>query len=409
MNLKSIPRVQGIYKISNIESGLFYIGSSKNIRTRLREHFSRLARNAHNNCHLQSVYNLSGESVFQIELLEDCTGLTKDELLDKEQEYLDAISNWRMSYNQTRYTKTAGKIHSDEIEKRKLKVESSLGELNAFYGKTHSEDTLKEMAEAKRVRGSNVYKTKGGFWQVLIRMLETKSNMSLGTFKEESVARRVKYLAEEVYWYNNTSAEAELKELQKLARTLTDAAHEKGGGISLNSEGFYRVRITSGGKNIFLGVYESKDVANKVRNLAEKFYWGGDLSLEPELISLRKTSLQKHNFCGVGVVENKKGGYTATIRVNGRTKTLKTFATEAEARQHRIKAEKYFYENDQTFANLFYKEPKQPSSLPTGIIKRGEKYRASVVIGKQRFHFGSHATLEDAVKAREQGRQSLLS
>jgi group I intron endonuclease len=346
MNFQSIPKVQGIYKISNIESGLFYIGSSKNVYKRLREHFSRLRRNVHNNCHLQAVFNLHGNSVFNMELLEDCTGLTQDELLDKEQEYLDAITNWRLSYNQTRYTKNAGRIHPEEVERRNSKVQSSLGELNAFYGKTHSKDSLEEMAEAKRVRGSNVCQLKSGFWQVRIRLLEAKSTSSIGTFENEVVAKRVKYLAEEVYWYNNTSAEVELKELQKLARTLSDAAHEKGGGVNIDEKGLYAARISVEGKDIRLGKYKLKNDAENARNLAKKAYWQNDLKSKLEL--------------------------TDFIKIN-------SFKT------------------------------KQNAELPKGVLKRGEKYRASITVNKQKINLGTFSKLEDAIAARRAAEQALLS
>jgi group I intron endonuclease len=122
MNFDHIPSVQGIYKITNTTSQFFYIGSSQNVRTRLKEHFYRLRKQTHSNKHLQRVFDLCGDSIFSLELVENCSGITKDELLDVEQRYLDSITDWRLCYNQTRPAKAADLVINKAL--RNLKERS---------------------------------------------------------------------------------------------------------------------------------------------------------------------------------------------------------------------------------------------------------------------------------------------
>lgn len=92
----------GIYKIINISNNKYYIGSSKDIETRLSSHFRSLKKGRHVNNHLQSSFNKYGENNFITEIVEECN--IKDLLL-REQYYLD-IGNWNKMYNKT--TKSTG-------------------------------------------------------------------------------------------------------------------------------------------------------------------------------------------------------------------------------------------------------------------------------------------------------------
>ena len=60
----------GVYKITNIINNKFYIGSSKNIEKRLKNHFNNLKNNTHCNKHLQNAYNKYGKDAFISEILE---------------------------------------------------------------------------------------------------------------------------------------------------------------------------------------------------------------------------------------------------------------------------------------------------------------------------------------------------
>ena len=55
----------GIYKITNIIKGNFYIGSSINVEKRMYEHKRMLRKNKHTNIHLQRSWNKYGEKDFE--------------------------------------------------------------------------------------------------------------------------------------------------------------------------------------------------------------------------------------------------------------------------------------------------------------------------------------------------------
>jgi hypothetical protein len=86
-----------------------------------------------------------------------------------------------------------------------------------------------------------------------------------------------------------------------------------------------------------------------------------------------------------------------------------TFKTEAEAKERRVQAEKYYYDGDESFAYLFNK-PKKEKALPTGVqLRDNGKYRAVININNKRHTLGTFTELEDAIAARLAAEQSLLS
>ena len=89
--------MKGVYKITNIITNKFYIGSSNNIQERIKTHFRGLKNNRHPNKHLQSSYNKYGKDNFIVDILEEC-----QDIIAREQYYID-INNWNMLYNKTRY------------------------------------------------------------------------------------------------------------------------------------------------------------------------------------------------------------------------------------------------------------------------------------------------------------------
>jgi len=178
MDLNNIPNIKGIYKITNTDSKFFYIGSSQNIRIRIREHFYKLRKQTHNNKHLQRVFNLHGDSIFNIEVLENCENKSNEDLLDIEQTYLDSITDWKLCYNQTRSTRAFGKISEDEPHRKIKKKQQTLGKNNPFYGKTHSEENKTLMIESRRKRGDSAYrKSEGARWETSIKV-NKKINLS---------------------------------------------------------------------------------------------------------------------------------------------------------------------------------------------------------------------------------------
>lgn len=78
----------GVYKITNIENGKIYIGSSNNILQRWKNHIRELEHNSHKNMFLQSDWNKYKETSFIFEILQECN---EEERYDVEQKYLDEL------------------------------------------------------------------------------------------------------------------------------------------------------------------------------------------------------------------------------------------------------------------------------------------------------------------------------
>ncbi|MBT9788673.1 hypothetical protein GPK90_04850 [Clostridium sp. MCC344] len=62
----------GVYQIKNVANGKIYIGSSKDIFTRWKQHKAKLNKNAHVNEHLQKAWNKYGENNFIFSIVELC-------------------------------------------------------------------------------------------------------------------------------------------------------------------------------------------------------------------------------------------------------------------------------------------------------------------------------------------------
>lgn len=75
----------GIYAI--IVNDKFYIGSSKKIEYRFKEHKSRLKCQNHDNIYLQNLYNKYGIESFRFKILEEVDNI--ETLLEIEQDYID--------------------------------------------------------------------------------------------------------------------------------------------------------------------------------------------------------------------------------------------------------------------------------------------------------------------------------
>lgn len=117
----------GVYRIRNIKTGKFYIGSAggyKGVVGRLSTHRSKLRSQTHNNPKLQAAWNKYGEGVFVFETVEICPA---EKCLEREQWYLD---NWlfassnddrfhRLGYNINRKaTSRKGAILSSQTKRK---------------------------------------------------------------------------------------------------------------------------------------------------------------------------------------------------------------------------------------------------------------------------------------------------
>ena len=79
---------RGIYKITNINNGRIYFGSTSRLRKRAYEHEKSLKKNKHMNIFLQNDYNKCGSDAFVFTVVETIEG-DKNDLLKREQHFLD--------------------------------------------------------------------------------------------------------------------------------------------------------------------------------------------------------------------------------------------------------------------------------------------------------------------------------
>lgn len=116
-------KLMGIYKIENINNGKVYVGSSKNIEVRIKQHFSALEKNKHHSVKLQRSYNATKDkSAFQFSVVEEVAD--ERQLKEHEQYYIDLYNAYNKGYNCTalvdnpRYSNK--RIKKRERQKKKI-------------------------------------------------------------------------------------------------------------------------------------------------------------------------------------------------------------------------------------------------------------------------------------------------
>jgi group I intron endonuclease len=102
-----LPKVSGIYKITCIPTGRFYIGSSHDIAVRWYNHQRDLKNNNHYNRLLSRTCRKYGFDSFTWEVIEECSS---EMLLQREQYYLDTLQPFnKRGFNLARNVKATMK------------------------------------------------------------------------------------------------------------------------------------------------------------------------------------------------------------------------------------------------------------------------------------------------------------
>ena len=138
-----------IYKIQNRVNSKIYVGSTQNIQERWDYHKRQLRNDRHGNIHLQNAFNKYGVDSFEFSVIEEVKDI--ENLIDREQYYMDNL--------EPEYNMIPKANRSEMSEEIKRKISESLkdngkfrGENNPFFGKTHSEETKREMSKARKGR-----------------------------------------------------------------------------------------------------------------------------------------------------------------------------------------------------------------------------------------------------------------
>lgn len=142
--MESISKKSGIYQIRNLINGKIYVGSSINLRKRMKDHFRDLRNNRHANQHLQKAYNKYGLDKFVFEVLEY---VEKDMLLEREQYYIDTLNVVNEGYNICPVA-----IHTDNYVWTSAQKQNRCGANNPMFGKHLSEENKKRLSEIHKGR-----------------------------------------------------------------------------------------------------------------------------------------------------------------------------------------------------------------------------------------------------------------
>jgi group I intron endonuclease len=164
-------QVSGVYEIVNKINGKTYIGSSFDTQDRWRRHKRLLVRNKHHNYHLQKSWNKYGSQCFKFVLAES---VSKDQLLEIEQQYLDVCKLLPFFYYNTCYVAGSpmkGRIpwnkgtvglqiawnkgisfSKETRQKMSESAKKKIGDKNSMFGKRQSEAAREKMRLAWRIR-----------------------------------------------------------------------------------------------------------------------------------------------------------------------------------------------------------------------------------------------------------------
>jgi group I intron endonuclease len=150
-------KTSGVYAITCKETGKVYIGSSGNMHQRWRNHFWKLTKGRHWNCHLQRSWNKRRCGAFEFSVLERCP---VDMLTVLEQAYTNSVSRHLRFGFRLVVESNRGFVHTPESRERnsaahrgKVATPETRAKLSASHkGKTTPLEVRAKMSAAHRRR-----------------------------------------------------------------------------------------------------------------------------------------------------------------------------------------------------------------------------------------------------------------
>ena len=135
----------GIYKIVNIVSNKYYIGSAKCFINRWKVHESHLRLDKHHNIKLQNSYNFHGPDAFQFEILELCE-YEKDIIVERENYWIAKLDSKVNGYN------IADASFGDTLTNHPRRDEIIKGWSEARKGRTLNPEWRKALSDSTKGR-----------------------------------------------------------------------------------------------------------------------------------------------------------------------------------------------------------------------------------------------------------------
>lgn len=148
-----MKNIIGIYCIVNRTNGKRYVGSSVNVKNRIRQHRHTLKNNKHCNKHLQASWNKYGESAFSFRL--HCELESVDNLLINEQYWIEKYDCIDNGYNQRL------KCHSNIGVKRSEEFKENCRQ--RWLGHTQPQSQLQKRKETMAANKKAGFKRKTGW------------------------------------------------------------------------------------------------------------------------------------------------------------------------------------------------------------------------------------------------------
>ena len=136
----------GVYKIENTKNHKVYIGSSKDIYNRWKQHIKMLEAGKHHSYKLQRVYDrLKDKSILNFSIIENVSDESK--LKTREQYYIDKYDAFNTGYNCSALSDnpkyTSRKTRKSSLQKLKKQRKLECSELYEEFDKLYSKATFK--------------------------------------------------------------------------------------------------------------------------------------------------------------------------------------------------------------------------------------------------------------------------
>lgn len=194
----------GIYKITNLANGKFYLGSSNNLKKRRREHLWALRENRHDNPYLQNAFNKHGESNFAFEVIEQV--LNEDGLRPTEQKYINELNacNREIGYNINKYASGGGLMGEDNPNfGKKMSEEQKQKIRKTMTGRKYSLERRRNMSQNRKGKcvGENN-------WNFGRKKTEAEK-------QRQSEIMRGRYIGEDNPFYRRKHSEITKKKMRK--------------------------------------------------------------------------------------------------------------------------------------------------------------------------------------------------